>query len=334
MTKKCIGCGVLLQSEDEKKLGFIKENKINDAKYCERCYKMMNYNESKIVSLNISTKKIIDKVNASDNFVFFLVDFFNLNKEVMNTFKSIKKEKCLIVSKLDIIPNSFNFDKVKVWLQNTYKIYDNVIFLSSLKGTNISKIYKILDEKNYTKSYIMGYTNAGKSTLLNKLMNKEKDVINTSLIPNTTLGFINIHVGEYTFIDTPGFTLSNTIYNNNEMDLIKKLSPKKFIKPGNYQLKKDSSIIIENKFRITNLDDTNSFTVYMSNLLDIKHVFESNDRLKEYELVTYHILPNTDVVIKSLGFINIKKECDINIYTNNHDLIELRKSFLGSEYYE
>ena len=29
-----------------------------------------------------------------------------------------------------------------------------------------------------------------------------------------------------------------------------------------------------------------------------------------------------------------KKECDVNVYIQNHNLIELRKSFLGSDIYE
>ena len=63
-------------------------------------------------------------------------------------------------------------------------------------------------------------------------------------------------------------------------------------------------------------------------------VYENNDRLEEFELKTYHVKDNTDLVIKGLGFINIKKSCDLNIYTLNHSIIEFRKSFLGSDFYE
>lgn len=334
MIKKCIGCGITLQSEDSNKLGFIKKEKINDSKYCKRCFRMMNYNEVNMVTLPKDQNKILDSVNKTNNYVFFLCDLFNLNKEIIETFKKIKNKKCLIISKMDLIPKSFNFEKIKNWIQETYFIKSDILFLSSVKNFNVKKLYSILDDNNMKKCFIMGYTNAGKSTLINALKDDKKNTINTSLIPNTTLDFINIYIEDYIFIDSPGFVPRDSIYSNNEINLIKKVSPKKFIKPGAYQLKKNSSILIENKVRITNLDDINSFTFYMSNLLDLQKVFENNDRLQEYPLKTYHIKKNTDVVIKGIGFINIKKECDINIYIQNHDLIELRKSFLGSEYYE
>lgn len=333
MIKKCIGCGITMQYSNPKELGYIKEEKYEDSLYCERCFRMMHYNDNKIIDLIKTQEEIINTVNKTNNYVFFLSDLFNINEEMINTFKKIKTKKCLVISKMDLLPRSFKYSKITEWLKKTYKINEDIIFLSSKKNVNISKLFKILDDNNKKKCYMMGYTNAGKSTLINKILDK-KDYINTSLIPNTTLDFINIKVGEYTIIDSPGFIMDNNIYEKEELDFVKKISAKKIIDPINYQLKKNASIIIENKIRITNLDDTNSFTLYMSNLIDTKRVFDNNDYLCEYELKTYHIKKNMDVVIKGLGFINIKKPTVINIYTNNHNLIELRKSFLGSEYYE
>ena len=35
MTKKCIGCGIVLQSNDKSKEGYIREEKIDNSLYCE-----------------------------------------------------------------------------------------------------------------------------------------------------------------------------------------------------------------------------------------------------------------------------------------------------------
>ena len=35
---------------------------------------------------------------------------------------------------------------------------------------------------------------------------------------------------------------------------------------------------------------------------------------------------NSDLIIKSLGFINIKKACTLKIYTDKKELFEIRKS--------
>ena len=44
MTKKCVGCGITLQSKDINNLGYVPKEKENDAKYCERCFKLIHYN--------------------------------------------------------------------------------------------------------------------------------------------------------------------------------------------------------------------------------------------------------------------------------------------------
>ena len=325
MIKKCIGCGIKLQVEDKDSLGYVRKDKYEDAKYCERCYKMIHYNEAKVNALPKDQKTIIKEVEKKGYFVFFMVDLFNLNEEIINTYHKIKNQKCMILSKIDLLPHSFNLGKIVDFIKNEYKVKEDVIFLSSLKRININKIYTILDDNKTKKGFIMGYTNSGKSTLINSLSNL--DEINTSMIPNTTLDFINIHIGEYVLIDSPGFILEENIYEKDDNSLIRKINVKKFIKPRNYQLKTEASILIENKLRITNLGEKNSFTFYLSNLIDLKKAYESNDRLKEYELKTYHIKENTDIIIKGLGFINVKNECDVNIYINNHNLIEFRKSF-------
>lgn len=333
MIKKCIGCGAKLQSIDENKIGYIKEEKLKDGNYCERCYKMIHYNKITQITIPKEQSKIIKQVNNKNAFVFFLVDLFHLNQEMIDAYKQIKNPKCILVSKSDLIPNSFSFDKIKDWFKNVYNIEDEIHFISASKRKNIKKIFTILDENNINTCFIMGYTNVGKSTLINELK-KEQDKINTSFSPNTTVDFISIFIDQYEIIDTPGFLLKEKIEEFNKLDFFKKLSPKKYIHPINYQMKQNESIVIEDKIRIVNLNEKNTFTLYMSNLLDTKKIYEKNDQLKDVESKIYHVDKNTDIVISGLGFINIKAECEIQIYIENHQLIEFRKSFLGSEYYE
>ena len=145
MIKKCIGCGITLQWEDENELGYIKKDKINEAKYCQRCFRLMHYNEMNYTKLPINQKTILKNVNDKKYLVFFLVDLFNINKEVISTFNSIKNPKCLVISKTDLLPKSFNFEKIKLWLNKNYHINDEIIFLNSLKKYNINITIKIFN---------------------------------------------------------------------------------------------------------------------------------------------------------------------------------------------
>lgn len=329
MNKKCIGCGSILQTTNLKQKGYIKEEKINNSLYCERCFKIIHYNEKIVTELENINEYIITEVNKKAKYVYFLIDLLNINEETINTYKEIKVPKTLIISKLDIIPKSIKESKIINFLKEVYGVKEEILFQSTKKNINTKKITSYLENNNLKEAYILGYTNAGKSTLINKLSNLnniEDKQITTSLIPNTTIDFIKIRLSDnLTIIDSPGFTLNNTIYKENEFDLIKKVNPKSFLKPTTYQLKDIASIIIEDKIRISS-SISNNFTFYISNDISIERVFAKNTNLLDKDKITIEIPSNSDLIIKSLGFINIKKSCTLTIYSENKELFEVRNS--------
>lgn len=329
MSKKCIGCGSIIQHEDKNKIGYAPIPKSGEAKYCERCFKITHYNEKLILPLENINEYIIDEVNKNSKYVFFMIDLLNINEETINTFKNINVPKTLIISKLDIIPKSIKETLIEEWIKDTYKINNDIKFLSTKKNINTRLIVKTLEELNINSAHILGFTNAGKSTLINKICeqnNIEGKTITTSILPNTTVDFINILITEnITIIDSPGFTSKYTLYDNTEYDLMKNILPKNIINPITEQTKENTSLIIENKIRI-NANSKNSFTFYMSNAIKIDKVFEKNTDLTNEELLKYNIKDNTDIVIKGLGFINIKKACNLTINTKYKELIEIRES--------
>ena len=227
MSKKCIGCGSIIQHEDKNKIGYAPIPKSGEAKYCERCFKITHYNEKLILPLENINEYIIDEVNKNSKYVFFMIDLLNINEETINTFKNINVPKTLIISKLDIIPKSIKETLIEEWVKDTYKINNDIKFLSTKKNINTRLIVKTLEELNINSAHILGFTNAGKSTLINKICeqnNIEGKTITTSILPNTTVDFINIPITEnITIIDSPGFTSKYTLYDNTEYDLMKNI---------------------------------------------------------------------------------------------------------------
>lgn len=331
MEKTCRGCGSVLQTTDSSKPGYIPQNKFEESYYCERCFRVIHYNEKRIAELDNINDEIITKINKEAKYVYFMLDFLNISEETLNTFKMIKVPKTLVISKVDIIPRSIKETSIVKWLHKIYQITDNIIFQSSKKNINTKSIIANLEANNLQECYILGFTNAGKSTFINKICNIygiENHELTTSSMPNTTIGFITIPIGKINIIDSPGFTLQNTIYTNEEYDLIKRISPKNFLKPITYQVKEISSIIIEDKIRI-NSSVKNSLTFYMSNDLNLERVFRDNSSLTDKDKIVLEIPDNSDLVIKSLGFINIKKGATITIYSNNPNLFEIRESLFN-----
>ena len=326
MSKKCIGCGSILQSTNKEEKGYIREDKLKDSSYCERCFKIIHYNERIVTNLENINDYILKEVNKKAKYVYFLVDLLNINTETMNTFKDITVPKTLIISKLDIIPKSIKENKITNWIKEQYRIKEEILFQSSKKNINTKALLNKLESKNINEVYVLGYTNAGKSTLINNLTNAtNENKITTSSIPNTTIDFIKIKLDNISIIDSPGFTNKTTIYNPEEFDLIKRVMPRTFLKPSTYQVKPISSILIEDKIRLQS-SINNSLTFYISNAINVDRVFDNNTNLLEKETITLDIPENSDLVIKSLGFINIKKSCKITIHTDKKELFEIRKS--------
>lgn len=298
---KCVGCGITLQDKNSKMVGYTPDIK---NKLCERCFKLKNYNVLTNEGVSIDNTKLIDSINKLKSHVLFLVDFINLDSEVINIYKKIHNKKTLIITKADIIPKNIKYHKLINNIKDVYDIKEDIILTSSKTRLNIKTITNLcLDEKNICLS---GFTNAGKSSLINALVGSD---ITVSKKSNTTQDFIKLSVMGITIYDAPGF-MSNINREN---------IPKSSIRPITYQFPSKHYLLI-NDIKLNILEDTN-FTIYAGNDIKIQ-------RRKETEDVNCNIIvsKNSDVLIKGLGFINFKKTCMIALSTNDY---EIRPSIVG-----
>jgi len=311
MIKKCIGCGLELQTEDKTKLGYTPDIK---NVYCMRCFRLKNYGEKK-ESEFVNEEEIILKVNRSKGVIFFLIDYLNLNKYTLNIFKSLNLPKVLVISKADTLRRDMKFNKIKRWLSSVYNIGEDIIFMSNKNDFKNFNIFKYMDKLNIRNCYIMGITNAGKSTYINSLLknNHIKKEIITSNKPNTTLDFIKIRINDYVIYDTPGFDYLN---------LNSKIIEKE-IKPLTYSLKGDTTIVINNIYELY-FKDANNITIYTTHK-NVEKVFKNIITRP----ISNDIRDNYDVVIPGIGFINVKKNAQI---LSNFEILEMRPNISGEEY--
>ncbi len=308
MDKKCIGCGLILQNSNKNEKGYTPNI---DKEYCMRCFRLKNYGE-KNIDEKINMEDIFNKVNKGKGVAFFFVDYLNINNYTINLFKKINLKKVLVISKIDILRKDMKFNKIKKWLEDVYNINDDILFLSTKTGYGVNSILNYLDNININMAYIMGITNAGKSTFINKLLalhNINKEIL-VSDKPNTTLDFIPIHIDNYKIYDTPGLLIPNM-----NLKLLKKE-----IKPITFNLKKITTLMFLD-YKITFLNPT-SITCYF-NINDIKRGY------KEIVGEKMEVGSNIDVVIPGVGFINVKEAGELIINNRN---IEVRDSISGEEY--
>ena len=320
---KCIGCGVTLQTEEKDKLGYTTNI---EKKLCERCFRIRNYGEYKTVTKsNDEFIKILKNINNIKDLVILVVDIFNLNKNLDVIKENIKNDILLVLTKRDILPKSTHDEKLLEYIEKyNLNIIDKIV-ISSSKNYNFDTLYELINKYKKSKNvYVVGYTNAGKSTMINKLIynySDNTDEITTSILPSTTLNEINIKINDdLNIIDTPGVLINNNFYNILNGKELKKIIPKKEIKPLSYQAKEKQYILID-KYAYLETENMN-IVLFMSNTLNIKRIYKNPN----VELEKHHIqVDNCDVVINGLGFIKCIGKGYIDVYTYKNIDVYTRK---------
>ena len=153
-----------------------------------------------------------------------------------------------------------------------------------------------------------------------------------SPLPSTTLNMVHIDINEHlTLIDTPGLVDVGSILNHVDEKMVKKISPKKEIKPRTYQLRKNQSLVIEDLVRIDYVEgEKNSFTLFISNDLRVKRFLNiiQHEDLKDKNKITYSVKYDEDLVISGLGFIKIVNKGIIDLYIDKDVDSFMRKSLI------
>ena len=318
--KRCEGCGVLLQDENVLQEGYT-TNLENDI--CQRCFRMKNYGEYQVVvKSNDEYVDILKDVAQTKDLVLYITDLLNLEKNIEQIRTIIPNKMILVLNKIDVLPKSVKEEKLKTYLEGMNIHFEEIIVISTAKNYNIDYLLKRIKYFQTSKNvYVVGHTNAGKSSLINKLIKNYSDntqELTMSPLPSTTLSTIHIDINDHlTLIDTPGLVDTGSILNHVDPKMVKKISAKTEIKPRTYQLKKNQSIVIEDLIRIDYVEgEKNSFTLFISNDLKVKRLLNvfHNTSLKDKNKITYNLKYDEDLVISGMGFVKIVDKGVIDIY--------------------
>ncbi|MGN1000340.1 MAG: GTPase [Bacilli bacterium] len=331
--KYCIGCGIKLQDENMTADGYTTsiENDI-----CSRCFKMKNYGEYQVVTKsNDEYIDILKSVNDTKDLVIYMIDLLNISRDINLIREYFDNKVLLVLNKRDILPKSIKDEKIVEYFEKLDFDYQDIVIISPKKNYNIDELLlKIKKYKTSRNVYVVGHTNVGKSTLINTLMKNYSEFdseLTISPLPSTTLNKISIKLSsDLTLIDTPGLVDRGNIVNYVDPITLKKISPKKEIKPKTYQLRKNQSLVIGDLLRIDYIEgDKNSFTVFVSNDLKVKRInMYHNEELKDLFKHEIDVKYHEDLVINGLGFVKIVEKAKINVYINKDVEVFTRASLI------
>ena len=328
----CSGCGVRLQDENILNPGFTTNVK---NELCMRCFRLKNYGEYESVSSNIiDYDKIIKGINRTKDLVLYVVDILNIPSDLKKVSSMLKNDCILVLNKRDLLPLSVKDEKLIDYFKEMELGYLDIVIVSSEKNAGMDNLLSKI--KKYQKSqdvYVVGYTNAGKSSLISRFIHDygNGDMhLTIAPLPSTTLNRITIPINEeLTLVDTPGIIDNRNIINFVDKKLYKKLNSKKEIHPKTYQLMKNQSLLIGDLVRINYLDgDRNSFTLYIPNEIKVRRCRFRGKALNELASREFEIKYYEDLVISGLGFIKIVAKCKIEILINKDVDVFTRKNMI------
>ncbi len=330
--KYCEGCGVKLQSENVLQEGYTSSL---DNNLCQRCFRIKNYGDYQVVTKsNEEYIEILKDIGKTKDLVLYIADLLNIEEDLMQIREYIPNKMLLVLNKKDVLPKSVKDEKIINYFKSLDISFEKIIVISSEKNYNIDYLLKQIKLYQTTNNvYVVGHTNAGKSSLINKLIRNYStnfQELTISPLPSTTLNTVTIEINDYlTLIDTPGLVDSGSLINYLDKDMFKKINPRKEIKPKTYQLRKGQSVIIDDILRLDYKEgEKNSFTFYVSNDLKVKRISFSKPTLKDLQKITYEMKYDEDICINGLGFIKVVSKGTVDIYLDSRVTSYTRKSLI------
>ncbi len=321
---KCHGCGVILQNKNKELLGFTPNL---ESELCERCFRINHYNDYKrVIKDNNFILEILSKINNKD-LVVLIIDIMSIPENLNLIKENLKNNILLVLSKADLLPSEMYEEKFDKIAKSLNVEFVDKILISSNKNYNLDLLMdKINTYKKSNNVYFVGYSNSGKSTLINKIIYNYTNInetITTSLLPSTTLDLIEIKIDEdLTIFDTPGLLEDGNIIDVIDEKSLNKIMPKKKINPRVYQIKNKQVIKIEDIISIM-IEPKNNLVFYISNALNITREYEKNIEGREIT-----INANEELVIMGLGFIKFKNKTTIVLNSKYEVNIFTRKSLM------
>ena len=311
---KCLGCGAILQDQNIDLIGYTKNI---DAGLCLRCFRIKNYNDYKVVLKdNNDYIDILKQIDKTDDLVLLVVDIFDFPNKLDDIRKYLHNDLILVITKRDILPKSVYDENLLNYFSKYNLNIKASIIISSKNNYHFDELYSLINEHKKGKNvYVVGYTNAGKSSLINKIIYNYSDIeheVTVSSMPSTTIDTIELKINEeLTLIDTPGLLNEGSIMNVVDGKMIKTISPRKEIKPVVYQLKTHQYIFI-NDFLKIDAEKVN-LVLYFANDLKKERLYSDKKNKKYLKEYSFEVSKGEDIVISGLGFIKVSNNCIINI---------------------
>ncbi|RXZ77310.1 ribosome biogenesis GTPase YqeH [Paenibacillaceae bacterium] len=274
----CAGCGAKLQTESSALPGYLPATaKPRDPSICQRCFRIKNYNDVSEVTIDQNEfLRLLGGISATNSLVVHIVDLFDFEGSLISGLQRFvgNNPVLLVVNKVDLLPKVTNLNRLRNWVQKQAKQEGlrtvDIVLCSALRSTGFDHVIEALDRYRKGRDvYVVGATNVGKSTLINRLIRDYSDLGNeltTSRYPGTTLSAVHIPLDDgKSIIDTPGIVYPSRLTELVPGKVLQALLPEQTLKPLVYQLNEQQTLFFGALARFDFKEgERQSFTVYIA----------------------------------------------------------------------
>ncbi|SJZ44729.1 hypothetical protein SAMN02745174_00543 [Cetobacterium ceti] len=330
MAKKCIGCGIELQSENSSRNGYLPENVLNGENkelLCQRCFKIKNYGQ--YIPVRMTREDYRDEVRKSIESakvaipVFDIIDFEgSFDDEILDILREM--DSIIVINKLDLIPDEKHPSEVANWVKERLAEEGvaplDIAIVSTKNGYGINGIFKKIKHfyPEGVTALVLGVTNVGKSSIINKLVGAKRSTV--SKFPGTTLKSIEVKIPytNITLIDTPGLIPEGRFSDLVCQECNQKIIPANEISRKTYKIDKDRVILLGGMIKLVNKTEG-----------DLKPIFS----LYASKGVTFHEtnLERAEEILGNTALLNPPCEKCIDEYNKNNIITETLTIETGEE---
>ncbi len=289
---------------------------------CKRCHQLQNFGsvEQKLrpgwtdepTLSQEQFRKLLFPLRQKKAVILALVDLFDFSGSVLPELDQIAGDNPVILAanKADLLPSEMGQTRAENWVRRELE-YQQVKSIANIGGavrlvscktgfgipTMMEKARKLADEME-CDIYVVGAANAGKSTLVNYLLdeairssnrekyggkrragnaNKWKGSLTTSPLPGTTLQFIKIDLGGgMSLYDTPGLLVPGCLTERLTPEELKIVVPKKQVEPITFRIAAGKCCLVGGLAKIELIGDCKPFlfTFFVANEIKL-HMTDS-----------------------------------------------------------
>ncbi|MEW9032952.1 MAG: ribosome biogenesis GTPase YqeH, partial [Planifilum fimeticola] len=298
----------------------------------------------------------------TDSLVVLVTDLFDFAGSWIPGIQQYlaRNDLLLLANKIDLFPKSVKRSRLREWVRRSAEKLGlrpvGVVLCSAAKGFHIDEVIDAIERHRRGRdAYVVGTTNVGKSTLINRILREEGEgggEITTSPYPGTTLDVIRIPLEEgRALIDTPGIVRRDRLSEWVSPEDLRVIVPRREIHPRVYQLNDRQTLFFGGLVRFDFVKGPRqSFVCYVSNDLYIHRTkWEKADEvyfrhrgellsppsgpsdLPEMERREFRLAEGEkkDLVIPGLGWIVAgKKEAEIHVWAPSGIPVEVRPAII------